>query len=733
MSVSSRVLFRESQLLRAADLRAEQQYLLGLAGRHQVATHTLGIVRGLFVTLQGDVATVHPGLAIDGYGRELAVFQPVRLSVLQQPATQFLYLYYCEHPKGACGQAPNPRFLDSAEVQIDSAAWPIPSGDPDLSLAAAAGAITGAPPWPVLLGIIRVRLGKIIHVYTSHCLYTHLPASLVCSPIGGTLIRVGPENLADPYPFRISLKDAANTPQKRFALDRDGNAIVWGDLTLTSTVPGAVFPTQIDGLFLQAQVKSSAASPVRAQSTFQFGKTSTLTIAFRTSAGVNDLLMIEDPSNAKRLKETIRVFNKRSKSVQISELLHRPQGRPPIRGRSVSSPPPQLSPVFDDRELPLSFTGADLSFVPEDIATPLPCDCLTLIDNPELLPEGFIFLPGTDPPAAPTRDIYRIKLQPKDQPPSDELRVGGGAKKDGDFSRHICISGQNANGLVPLLIFRGDGSLALPGNLTLDAVSSHLLYVIGGTTQLPIVKPDPRDPLFNYLLVLAFIQGVMSASTQLVKVDFPNFPTFFETAHDIDYTFTVQNLSATGPLIPDKCSETLLTSNLAVFGSIPLAGNLQPFAAPTSVAVTHPASQIPAGATSLQVEIDVSMKLASLSVGGKKLSPTVPILSSPAATFSGLTDPIHTNTPFDITVSNGSNVDLVLTDAQLTVPGAVQNLLAGNLLVAAGQSQTLHAKVNGAAGAHVQFVLLITYHWILNGTPGTARPPLSFSKTVQVT
>jgi hypothetical protein len=123
MSVSSRVLFREAQLLLAADLQAEQQYLLGLAGRHHFAPHTWGIVRGLSVTLQGDVATIHPGLAIDGYGRELAVLQPVRLALSQQPATQYLYLYYCERPQGACGQAPNPRFRDSGGVQIESTAW----------------------------------------------------------------------------------------------------------------------------------------------------------------------------------------------------------------------------------------------------------------------------------------------------------------------------------------------------------------------------------------------------------------------------------------------------------------------------------------------------------------------------------------------------------------------------------------------------------------------------------
>src|SRR5882762_9405844 len=106
MSVPSRVLFRERQLLRAADLQTEQKYLLGLAGRHHVAPHTWGIVRGLSISLQGDVATVQHGLAIDGYGRELAVFRPGRLTFSEQHSTQYVYLYYCERPQGACGSAP---------------------------------------------------------------------------------------------------------------------------------------------------------------------------------------------------------------------------------------------------------------------------------------------------------------------------------------------------------------------------------------------------------------------------------------------------------------------------------------------------------------------------------------------------------------------------------------------------------------------------------------------------
>src|SRR5260370_8033837 len=155
MSVPSRLLFRERQLLRAADLQTEQQYLLGLAGRHQVAPHAWGIVRGLSILLQGDVATVRPGLAIDGYGRELVVFQPVRLTLSQQTSPQYVYLYYCERPKGACGSVPNPRFQDSAEAQVSATASPIPSANPNLTSPTPPAAIIGPAPCPVLPRTIK--------------------------------------------------------------------------------------------------------------------------------------------------------------------------------------------------------------------------------------------------------------------------------------------------------------------------------------------------------------------------------------------------------------------------------------------------------------------------------------------------------------------------------------------------------------------------------------------------
>jgi hypothetical protein len=220
----------------------------------------------------------------------------------------------------------------------------------------------------------------------------------------------------------------------------------------------------------------------------------------------------------------------------------------------------------------------------------------------------------------------------------------------------------------------------------------------------------------------------------LVKVDFPGFPTFFETNQPVNYSFTLQNLSTTGLLKPDKCSETILTNSLAVFGSVPFTGILLPFANPTPVNVTHPKGQLPAGAKSLQIEIDVSMKLGDLSVAGKKQSPTVPVFESPKPDFSQLVDGIAHASLFTVGVVNPSGVDLVLTQASLTPPGAAQNLLTGNLTVPAGQTVDLptQATVQGNAGPAVRFTLAIVYHWMIAGSPTGDSPVTTFDKTVDV-
>lgn len=66
-----RVHFFDKQFLRVDEFRDEQLYQIAARRRHNVAHHSWGIVLGLEIAQEDGAVIVRPGMAIDGYGREL--------------------------------------------------------------------------------------------------------------------------------------------------------------------------------------------------------------------------------------------------------------------------------------------------------------------------------------------------------------------------------------------------------------------------------------------------------------------------------------------------------------------------------------------------------------------------------------------------------------------------------------------------------------------------------------
>jgi hypothetical protein len=66
-----RVRFFDKQFLRVDEFVDEQLYQIAARRRHNVAHHSWGIVLGLEIAQEEGALLVRPGLAIDGYGREL--------------------------------------------------------------------------------------------------------------------------------------------------------------------------------------------------------------------------------------------------------------------------------------------------------------------------------------------------------------------------------------------------------------------------------------------------------------------------------------------------------------------------------------------------------------------------------------------------------------------------------------------------------------------------------------
>ena len=80
-----RLRYYEKQYLRTQDFQDEQAYHIEMRRRHLIAHHSWGIVVGLEIQQDptSKIWTVQPGMAVDGYGREIVVFAPERLDTSQ--------------------------------------------------------------------------------------------------------------------------------------------------------------------------------------------------------------------------------------------------------------------------------------------------------------------------------------------------------------------------------------------------------------------------------------------------------------------------------------------------------------------------------------------------------------------------------------------------------------------------------------------------------------------------
>ena len=207
----SRVRFFDGQFLQAQDLTDEQSYHLLMRWRHNLAMHSWGIVTGLPVSVQKGgnglfAAVVQPGMAFDGYGRELVLVNSAltTASLIDPNATYDVLISYglpltssttsngSNSSKG-CSKAQSPnRALEQPSVWVTktssrvssdpSAPGEVPTGDLDFSA-------EQLPPddpnqqWPVLLGRISFQTQtNTWTVDTSVRRYAGLIADRIASP-----------------------------------------------------------------------------------------------------------------------------------------------------------------------------------------------------------------------------------------------------------------------------------------------------------------------------------------------------------------------------------------------------------------------------------------------------------------------------------------------------------------------------------------------------------------------
>jgi hypothetical protein len=241
----SRVRYRERQPLSATDLADEQSYRMAMRRRHQIAEHGWGIVIGLALVEEVDGILVQPGLAVDGYGRELLVPAPISLPAaawgpLESKAVHVWLLYdrLPETPpqrgRWECGPDQHSRWREEARLRFTPASVIDPGQPvevPDLEIGPQdLPADDPAREWPVYLGHVQ-HSGTAYEVNLANRPYVTLVGGVISAPSGRARMLIGSEMPGDRRRFAVSLPDASGSFTDRFSIDRDGNTLIHGDTT----------------------------------------------------------------------------------------------------------------------------------------------------------------------------------------------------------------------------------------------------------------------------------------------------------------------------------------------------------------------------------------------------------------------------------------------------------------------------------------------------------------------
>jgi hypothetical protein len=214
----SRVNYFDRQYLRVNEFTDEQLYQLALRRRHNVTLHSWGIVSGLDIAVENGALVVHPGIAIDGYGREvlLAGKQGIASQTFDDLATDRLdvWIVYAREDagatpagygsciKGATGSSyranETPQILVElpASNAVDSRH---PPGVPDVVLNAPVPPMSDDPKetWRVYLGRIFRLAANSFSIDGSARSYVGLVGETIDHPADGARVEVGKQSADD--------------------------------------------------------------------------------------------------------------------------------------------------------------------------------------------------------------------------------------------------------------------------------------------------------------------------------------------------------------------------------------------------------------------------------------------------------------------------------------------------------------------------------------------------------
>jgi hypothetical protein len=255
--------YRERQVLRSADLDTEQSYLIAARRRHNIGQHGWGIVQGLEI-LDKPKLVVQPGMAVDGYGRELIVAAPITIpndvfTQLDDDSDQTgqvqaldIWLVYQlaevnvpQRGSWSCGPGKNPRSREQiTRVRLTPAPGhpsevprePIEVSDADLPfLPHRLPPDDPAREWPVYLGTIK-RETEPKYDPESPRPFATLTGRVVTAPSGRGRMQVEAELQNDKRQFAVTVADSSGKLTERLGIDREGNTYITANTTVENAV-----------------------------------------------------------------------------------------------------------------------------------------------------------------------------------------------------------------------------------------------------------------------------------------------------------------------------------------------------------------------------------------------------------------------------------------------------------------------------------------------------------------
>lgn len=259
----TRVHYFERQFLRPADFADEQDYHVAMRRRHNISHHTWGVVTGLEVIAEEGNLYVQPGVAVDGYGRELILpqRQPLSTNAFTEKGSDELDVWLVyersgsdEPPAGyaGCGDSARGgasfyRWQETARVQLERPDPEFPDRRrpesvpfPDLNFSP-----VRTPPddpvndWPVFLGQVaydRSNQQQPFTVKPDDRPYVGLVGEEVAAPSGRARVQVGAELADDARRFAVFIPEAEEPgerpPRPQLSVDKSGDLDVRRDATL---------------------------------------------------------------------------------------------------------------------------------------------------------------------------------------------------------------------------------------------------------------------------------------------------------------------------------------------------------------------------------------------------------------------------------------------------------------------------------------------------------------------